>query len=96
VEAAKVPQHLELDDVLAWGLSAVDLLCVIAGAGIGWWLYLAVAGELAVRLLVAAPAVLLGLAIGVLRLGDLSLRDWLALAFRYSLRPRVLVTGGAA
>jgi hypothetical protein len=96
VEAAKVPQHLELDDVLAWGLSAVDLLCVIAGAGIGWWLYLAVPGELMVRVLVAAPAVLLGLAIGVLCFGELSLRDWLALALAHALRPRVLVTGAVS
>ena len=95
MEAAKVPQHLELDDVLAWGLSAVDLLCVVAGAGIGWWLYLAAPGELALRVLVAAPAVLLGLAVGALRLGELSMRDWLALALRYALRPRVLVTGAA-
>jgi len=93
VEGAKVPQHLELDDVLAWGLSAVDLLCVIACAGVGWWLYLTVPGELAVRVLVAAPAVLLGLALGALRLGELSMRDWFALALSYGLRSRVLVTG---
>ena len=91
-----MPQHLELDDVLAWGLSAVDLLCVVAGAGIRWWLYLAVPGELALRVLVAAPAVLLGVAFGGLRLGELSMRDWLALALRYALRPRVLVTGAAS
>ena len=90
-----MPQHLELDDVLAWGLSAVDLLCVIAGAGIGWWLYLAAPGELALRVVAAAPAVVVGLALGTLRLGELSMRDWLALALRYALRPRVLVTGVA-
>jgi hypothetical protein len=96
VEAAKVPQHLELDDVLAWGLSAVDLLCVITGAAAGWWLYLVVSGELALRVLVAAPAVIAGFAVGTLRLGELSLRDWVALALAYALRPRVLVTGAAS
>ncbi len=91
-----MPQHLELDDVLAWGLSAVDLLCVVAGAGAGWWLYLAVSGELALRVLVAAPAVVVGLAVGTLRLGELSVRSWIALALAYTLRPRVLVTGAAS
>jgi hypothetical protein len=96
MEAAKVPQHLELDDVLAWGLSAVDLLCVVGGAGAGWWLYLVVPGELTPRVLVAAPAVLVGLAVGTLRLGELSLRNWVALALAYALRPRVLVTGAVS
>ncbi len=91
-----MPQHLELDDLLAWGLSAVDLLCVIGGAGVGWWLYLLVPGELALRVLVAAPAVLLGLAVGVVRLGELSLRAWVGLALGFALRTRVLVTGVAS
>ena len=30
-----VPQHLELDDVVAWGLGATDLLCVAAGCAAG-------------------------------------------------------------
>lgn len=91
-----MPQHLELDDVLAWGLSAVDLLCVITGAGVGWWLYLAVPDELALRILVSAPPVLVGLMVGALRLGELSLRDWLAIVLAYALRPRLLVTGAAS
>ena len=88
-----MPQHLELEDVVAWGLSATDLLCVVAGAAAGWWLYLALPGEPALRVVGAAPAAFLGLAVGVLRLGELALRDWLALATAYAMRPRVLVTG---
>lgn len=94
MEAAKVPQHLELDDVVAWGCSAADLLCLIAGALVGWWLYLAVAADLAARVAVAAPPLVIGLAVGVLRLGGRSLRDWLALGLAFMLRARILVTGG--
>jgi len=93
MQAAKVPQHLELEDVVAWGLGATDLLCVIAGAGAGWWLYLAVPGELALRVAAAMPPVALGFAIGVARVGERSLREWAALALAYAQRPHILVTG---
>lgn len=91
-----MPQHLELEDVVAWGLGATDLLCVVAGAAAGWWLYLAIPGGLALRVIAAAPAVLVGLSFGVLRLGDLPLRDWMATAAAYAMRPRVLVPGGGS
>jgi len=92
VEPAKVPQHLELEDVVAWGLSATDLLCVVGGAVVGWWLYLALPGDLWLRGAAAVAPVLLGAALGVLRLGELALRGWLAVAAAYLVRPRVLVT----
>ncbi len=92
----KVPQHLELEDQVAWGLGAIDLLCVVVGAAAGWWLYLAVPGPLALRVLAAAPAVLIGLSFGVIRVGELVLRDWLAIATAYAIRPRVLITGGGS
>ena len=94
MESVKVPQHLELEDVVAWGLGATDLLCVVAGTAAGWWLYLVVPGTLAMRVIAAAPPVLIGLSFGALRLGDLALRDWLAIATAYAMRARVLVTGG--
>ena len=31
IESVKVPQHLELTDVVAWGLGPIDLLCVVLG-----------------------------------------------------------------
>ncbi len=86
-----MPQHLELDDVIAWGMGAADLLCVIAGAVVGWWLYLACAGELWLRLLCGGLALMLGVALGLPRIGDLALREWLLIAASYLLRPRVLV-----
>ena len=89
----KVPQHLELEDVIAWGLEAVDLMWVAAGAAAGWWLYLYVPGDLDVRIAAATPFAVAGLALGVVRFGDLALRDWFALAVHYALRPRVLLVG---
>lgn len=89
----KVPQHLELEDVIAWGLEAVDLMWVAAGAAAGWWLYLYVAADLDVRIAAATPFVIAGLALGVVRFGDLALREWIALALHYALRPRVLLVG---
>lgn len=94
MEAAKVPQHLELEDVIAFGLGPTDLLCVVGGGVLGWWLYLALPGEPVLRAIAAGPAALVGIALGVLRIGELALREWLGIAVGYALRPRVLVTGG--
>ena len=88
-----MPQHLELEDVIAWGLSPVDLLCVVTGALCAWWLYLALPGESVLRAIAAAPPALLGSALGVLRIGELALREWIAMAVAYALRQRVLTTG---
>ena len=96
MEPVKVPQHLELGDVIAWGLGPTDLLCIVAGALFGWWLYLIVPAAPALRVGVATPPALLGLALGVLRSGDLSVREWLAIAVAYALRPRLLVSGAAS
>ncbi len=82
MEPVKVPQHLELDDVIAWGLEAVDLIWVASGATAD------------VRIFAAAPFAIVGLALGVLRFGGLALRDWIALAADYALRPHVLLLGG--
>jgi hypothetical protein len=93
VEAAKVPQHLDLGDVIAFGLGALDLVFVGAGLVVGWWLALALADGLAARLAIAAPFALSGVTLGIGRCGDRSCRTWLVLLVRYSLRARVLVTG---
>ena len=96
VDSLKVPQHLELEDVVAWGLGATDLVCVLIGAIGAWWLYLVVAGDVGLRALVATPMLLLGLSFGVARAGDLAVRDWVAIATLYALRPHVLTTGGGS
>ena len=90
-----MPQHLELEDVIAWGLEAVDLMWVAAGAAAGWWLYAYLPADLDVRIAAATPFAVAGLALGVVRFSDLALRDWAALALHYALRPRVLLMGGA-
>ncbi len=87
----KVPQHLELQDVVAWGMGALDLLFVVGALTVSWWLYLALPGDPLLRVLVVAPIALIGLACGIVHLGDLALREWLALALAYLVRPRVLV-----
>ena len=94
LEPAKVPQHLELDDVVAWGCSAADLLCLVVGALIAWWLYLAVPAEFGTRVVAAVPPLAMGFAVGLMRLDGRSLRDWLALVLAFALRARILVTGG--
>ncbi len=94
MDALKVPQHLELDDVIAFGLGPTDLLCLAAGGIVAWWLYLVLPGDPAARVIVAAVPALIGLALGVLRLGERALREWLAIALAYALRARVLTSGG--
>ena len=94
MEPVKVPQHLELDDVIAWGLEAVDLIWVAGGATAAWWLYAYLPLDFDVRILAATPFAIVGLALGVLRFGGLALRDWIALAADYALHPHVLLLGG--
>ena len=89
-----MPQHLELEDVIAWGLEAVDLVWVAAGAAAGWWLYAYLPADLDARIAAAMPFAIAGLGLGVVRIGDLALRDWIALIAQFALRPRRLLPGG--
>ena len=93
MEAVRVPQHLELNDVVAWGLETSDLVFVVSGAAVGWWLYLALPDPFALRVGVAAPVVILGFVFGILRLDERALREWLWLVASFLLRARVLVSG---
>ena len=93
MEAVRVPQHLELNDVVAWGLETTDLVCVVSGAAVGWWLYLAMPDPFLLRIAAAAPAVILGFALGIVRVGERALREWLWLVASFLLRVRVLVSG---
>lgn len=93
MEPVKVPQNLELEDVVVWGLGAVDLICVAVGAVLAWWLYLFAPGNVDVRIGIAVLVAGAGLAGGIGRLGDLALRDWLLLFARYGRRPRWLLVG---
>jgi len=93
VETVKVPQHLDLEDVVAWGLGASDLVCVVVGVAVGWWLYVALPDPFPLRVGVAAPAVIAGFAFGIPRVGGRAFREWVWLAAVYVLRARVLVTG---
>jgi hypothetical protein len=68
-------------------------LGLLAGAGAGWWIYLVLPGELAWRVAAAMPPLALGLVVGVVRIGERSLRQWTALALAYAQRPHILVAG---
>src|SRR5204863_5049942 len=61
IESVKVPQHLELADVVAWGLGTADLACVLIGGASAWWLYLAVPGDLWIRVVSATLPATVGL-----------------------------------
>ena len=90
-----MPQHLELDDVIAWGLGAVDLACIAGGAVIGWWVWELLAADLDVRTALAAPFVVIGVAFGALRMRDRTLREWTVLVGAYALRARLLLIGAS-
>ena len=92
MESVKVPQHLDLDDQVAWGLSGTDLLWLVSGVALGWWLYLRVPGPLALQLAIGAPPALVGATVAFVRVGERTLRGWVVVAVAYLLRPRVLVT----
>ena len=92
VDAVAVPQHLDLEDVVAWGLGPTDLLCVVGGVALGWWLDLRIGDPLVLQLAVAAPPALVGIACGIVRIGERSLRAWIGLVLGYLVRPRVLRT----
>ena len=92
MDSVAVPQHLDLEDVVAWGLTATDLLWVVAGAAVGWWLMLRIADPLALQLAAGAPPAFFGLALGVVRIGERPLRHWAVVGLSYAIRPRVLVT----
>ena len=90
---ATVPQHLELDEVVAWGLGATDLLCVAAGCAAGWWVASAVDAALLVRLGLGLPPFLASAALTVIRVDDRQLRSWIATVGVYLLRRRILTVG---
>ncbi len=92
MQSVAVPQHLDLEDVVAWGLTATDLLCAVAGLAIGWWLGLRISDALVVQLAVGAPPAILGVALGVTRVGERSVRGWVVIAIGYATRPHRLVT----
>jgi hypothetical protein len=93
MEPVKVPQHLEVADVVAWGLSVSDLVCVVGGCALGWWLYLAAPEPLALRVVVALLPPIVGVAVGIPRVGDRAAREWLAIIAAFLIRARVLVSG---
>ena len=94
MQPVKVPQHLELEDVLVWNLGAADLVWLAGGMTCGWWLYLHLPAGAALRIAAAAPEVVLGALLGPARLGERPLRNWAAELLGYLTRPRRHAYGG--
>ena len=87
MKPVQVPQHLDLEDVLLWGLGAVDVLFVAAAGVIAWWLWISVP-ILPIRVAAAAPIVLVGAVLGPGTFQERALREWLVTLARYRARPR--------
>ena len=92
MKPVKVPQHLDLEDVLAWGLGAVDLLFLAVAGLIAWWLWMSVP-LLPFRVAAVAPVVLIGALLGPGSFQERALRDWLVTLAAYAARPRRRVFG---
>jgi hypothetical protein len=94
MEPVKVPQNLDLKDVLVWGLGAMDLLCLAVAGVCGWWLYMAVPAPLVARVAAASPVFAMGLLLGMGKVAGRPLREWLTVVAGYFQRPRRRVYRG--
>jgi hypothetical protein len=88
MEPVKVPQHLEIEDVLVFGLSAADLLWLAGGLLVGWSIVLNLPAPFPMQLAAAAPAAIGGTLFGPARLGGRPLRAWSTELMAFALRPR--------
>jgi hypothetical protein len=95
MQPVRVPQHLELEDVLVWNLTAGDLVWLAGSLACGWWLYLHLPTAAALRIAAALPEVLLGALLGPARLAERPLRTWAAELLAYLTRARRRPYGGA-
>ena len=66
-----------------------------AGGVVAWWLYLALPDPMPGRVAAALAVAVAGVALGVLRIGDATAREWMVRVGAFALRCRVLVTGEA-
>ena len=89
-----MPQHLEIDDVLAWGMTATDLLWLGGGLVASWWIYLHLPGLPPLRLALALPSAAAGCLLGPARLGGRPLRALGSDLLAFCSRPRRLLYGG--
>ena len=90
----RIPQHLELEDLLIWRLGAADLAFVGSGALVAWWMYLSIPGAIGVRLCLVAPVLAITCLLGMARCDGSSVRSWLVLVLGYLARPRLRVYRG--
>lgn len=94
MEPVKVPQHLEIEDVLVWGLTATDLLWLAGGLLVAWWIVLNLPAPLPLQVTAATPAAVAGAVFGPARLAGRPLRAWIAELIGFAMRPRRRVYRG--
>ncbi|MDQ6691737.1 MAG: PrgI family protein [Candidatus Dormibacteraeota bacterium] len=94
MEPVKVPQHLEIEDVLVWGLSATDLLWMAGGLLIAWWIVLSLPAPLPLQVTAASLAAIAGALLGPGRLAGRPLRVWVTDLIGFARRPRRRVYRG--
>ncbi len=97
MESVNVPQHLELDDVLAFGIGAIDLVVLGASGLIAAWLYVR-AGLLPISLRVGLGLMLVGAGtvLGPARFGGRPVREIALAAVEFVRRPRRRIYAGDA
>ncbi len=88
MDPVRVPQHLELEDIIVLGLSAVDLVWLCVGAFIGWWLWLSLPFDIVARTVLAAPPIAVGVLFGMGRYDDQTARGFALSVALYLGRPR--------
>lgn len=76
------------------GLSAVDLLSLLCGSILGWWLYVALPIDVAPRAVLAGASIVVGSFFGLARSDGRSARTWAVVLVAFLARPRVLRSGG--
>ncbi len=89
-----MPQHLEVEDVLAWGMSATDLIWLVGPLAAAWWIYFHLPAPLPVRIAVTAPPAVLGCLLGPAQFGGRSLRGFASALLAFISRPRCQTYGG--
>ncbi len=88
MEPSKVPQNLELEDVLAWSMTAADLLWLGGGLTAAWWIYLHLPAPMPLRIAVAVPPALVAGLLGPSRVGGRPLRKLASELLAFCSRPR--------
>ena len=97
MESVRVPQHLELEDVLAFGMGAVDLVLLGASALLAAWFYMrATLAPVELRVVLGFLVLGTGGLLGPARLAGVPIRELGLAALAFLKRPRRRTYAGDA